>query len=191
MRTVPGQGGWFELVVGPMMSGKSEELMRRLRRCEISGQRVLVVKPALDDRYELAAVVSHTGARMDAKVVSCSVEIQPLAASYDVIGIDEVQFFDPEIAEVIEQLVVSGLRVIASGLDLDYRGEPFGPIPRLLAQAEFVDKLQAVCVACGGPATRSQRLVAGRPASAQGPTIMVGAAESYEARCRACFEPPA
>ena len=172
-----------------MFSGKSEELIRRLRRAEIAGQRVLIVKPRLDDRYDIAHVVSHAGARMRAVAVDSPADIPGLVKGYDVVGVDEVQFFPPEIVLVLDGLVEGGLRIVACGLDQDFRGFPFGAMPELLCRAELVDKLQAVCHRCGGPATMTQRLVDGRPAPFHGETIQVGALDSYEARCRACFEP--
>jgi thymidine kinase len=174
-----------------MFSGKSEELIRRLRRAEIAGQRALVVKPRIDDRYDVAHVVSHAGARMRAVAVERSADVLRLADGYDAIGIDEVQFFDQGIVEVAETLRSRGVRVVVAGLDTDFRGRPFAAMPVLLALAELVDKLQAVCHACGGAATRTQRLVGGRPAPFSGETVQVGALDSYEARCVACYEPGA
>ena len=191
IRTQPHRGGWLEVVCGPMFSGKSEELIRRLRRAEIAGRRALVVKPALDDRYEVGHVVSHAGAKMRAVAAESSADVPRLAAGYDAVGIDEVQFFDAAIVEAIETLVERGTRVVAAGLAQDFRGLPFGAMPTLLCVAEFVDKLEAVCHRCGGPATMTQRLVDGTPAPFGGATIQVGALDSYEARCRACFEPGA
>jgi len=189
IRNVPERGGWLEVVCGPMFSGKSEELIRRLRRAEIAGQRVLIVKPRIDDRYDVSHVVSHAGARMRAVAAASPPEVLRLAGGYDVVGIDEVQFFDGRIVDVVRTLVTRGVRVVAAGLDTDFRHEPFGAMPTLLAQAELVDKLQAVCHRCGGTATRTQRLVDGRPAPFSGETIVVGALDSYEARCAACYEP--
>jgi thymidine kinase len=171
-----------------MFSGKSEELIRRLRRAEIAGQRVLIVKPRIDDRYDIGHVVSHAGAKMRAVAVSKPEDIPGLADGYDVIGIDEVQFFAAEIVLAIDALVERGKRIVVSGLDQDFRGLPFGAMPELLCRAELVDKLQAVCHRCGGPATMTQRLVDGYPAPADGATIVVGALDSYEARCRGCHE---
>ena len=188
IRLHPERGGWLEVVCGPMFSGKSEELIRRLRRAEIAGQRALIVKPRIDDRYDIGHVVSHAGAKMRAVAVARPEEIPGLTDGYDVIGIDEVQFFPPEIVLTIDVLVERGSRVVASGLDQDFRGLPFGSMPELLCRAELVDKLQAVCHRCGGPATMTQRLVNGYPASADGATIVVGALDSYEARCRSCHE---
>jgi thymidine kinase len=186
IRLLPERGGWLEVVCGPMFSGKSEELIRRLRRAEIAGQRALIVKPRIDDRYDIGHVVSHAGAKMRAVAVSKPEDIPGLADGYDVIGIDEVQFFTSQI--VINVLVARGTRVVAAGLDQDFRGRPFGSLPELLCRAELVDKLQAVCHRCGGPATMTQRLVDGYPAPADGATIVVGALDSYEARCRTCHE---
>ncbi len=169
-----------------MFSGKSEELIRRLRRAEIAGQRALIVKPLVDDRYDVGHVVSHAGAKMRAVTVATSVDVLRLAASYDAIGIDEVQFFDDGIVETIDALVRRGARVVAAGLAQDFRTEPFGAMPTLLCVAEFVDKLEAVCHRCGGPATLTQRLLDGQPAPLDGATVQIGALDSYEARCRAC-----
>ena len=186
IRLFPERGGWLEVVCGPMFSGKSEELIRRLRRAEIAGQRALIAKPRIDDRYDIGHVVSHAGAKMRAVAVARPEEIPGLGEGYDVIGIDEVQFFAPEIVLVIDALVERGKRVVVSGLDQDFRGLAFGPMPELLCRAELVDKLQAVCHRCGGPATMTQRLVDGRPAPADGATIVVGVLEQYEVRCRVC-----
>lgn len=171
-----------------MFSGKSEELIRRLRRAEIAGLSVLIVKPQIDDRYDISHVVSHSGARMRAVGVDSAPAILRYAEGCDVVGIDEVQFFDDAIVGVCVELAERGVRVIAAGLDTDFRAEPFGPMPELLARAEFVDKLQAVCHRCGGPATRTQRLVDGAPAPFSGDTIQVGELDAYEARCRGCYE---
>ncbi len=189
IRSTPERGGWLEVVCGPMFSGKSEELIRRLRRAEIAGQRVLIVKPRIDDRYDVAHVVSHAGARMRAAAAASPQDVLRLAGGYDVVGVDEVQFFGDEIVDVVKELVRRGARVVVAGLDTDFRSEPFGSMPTLLSVAELVDKLQAVCHRCGGTATRTQRLVDGRPAPFSGETIQVGALDSYEARCTACYEP--
>jgi thymidine kinase len=189
IRNVPERGGWLEVVCGPMFSGKSEELIRRLRRAEIAGQRAIVIKPLIDDRYDVTHVVSHSGAKLRAVTAAGSAEVLRLAEGYQVVGIDEVQFFDEGIVDVVETLVSRDLRVVAAGLAQDFRGLPFGSMPVLLCVAEFVDKLQAVCHGCGGPATLTQRLVDGAPAPFDGATIQVGALDSYEARCRACYEP--
>ncbi len=179
-------GGWLEVICGPMFSGKSEEMIRRLRRAEIAGQRVVLFKPNLDDRYDAVDIVSHAGARMRGVPVSSSRELLARAHEAEVVGIVEVQFFDDEIVAGAVALAEKGVRVVAAGLDQDFRRLPFGPMPALLAHAEFVDKLQAVCHRCGGPATTTQRLVDGEPAPYSGETIVVGANEQYEARCRGC-----
>jgi len=189
IRIPPQRGGWLEVICGPMFSGKSEEMIRRLRRAEIAGQRVVIFKPLIDDRYDAADVVSHAGARMRAAPVSSVAEAVEHADGFDVVGIDEVQFFDSSIVQRALDLADRGVRVVVAGLDQDFRRLPFGPMPDLLSHAEFVDKLQAVCHRCGGPATTTQRLVDGRPAPYSGETVLVGAAEQYEARCRGCHEP--
>ena len=187
IRIPPKSGGWLEVVCGPMFSGKSEEMIRRLRRAEIAGQRCVIFKPRIDDRYDAADVVSHAGIRMRAVPVASSSELAERARGFEVVGIDEAQFFDEEIVGVALELADDGARVIAAGLDQDFRRLPFGPMPELLAHAEFVDKLQAVCHQCGGAATRTQRLVDGEPAPFDGATIQIGALDSYEARCSACY----
>jgi thymidine kinase len=186
IRVQPERGGWLEVVCGPMFSGKSEELIRRLRRAEIAGQRALIVKPAIDDRYDVGHVVSHAGAKMRAVTATAGSDVLRLARGYDAVGIDEVQFFDGGIVRAIDALVAGGARVVAAGLAQDFRGEPFGAMPTLLCVAEFVDKLEAVCQRCGGPATLTQRLLDGEPAPFDGETVQIGALDSYEARCRAC-----
>jgi thymidine kinase len=184
--------GWIEVITGVMFSGKSEELIRRVRRALIARKRVQVFKSALDDRYAgLRRISSHDGSGVDAIPIRSSRELAAeIHPSTQVFAIDEVQFLDDGIVEVVTTLADRGARVILAGTDMDFRGEPFGPIPRLLAVAETVDKLHAICVACGSPATRNQRLVDGRPAPYEAPTIQVGGAESYEARCRSCHEVP-
>jgi thymidine kinase len=191
IRMQPRRGGWLEVVCGPMFSGKSEELIRRLRRAEIAGQRALIVKPLIDDRFDVGHVVSHAGARMRAVTAATSAELLRLGHGYDAVGIDEVQFFDLGIVGSVNALVARGIRVVAAGLAQDFRGEPFGAMPTLLCLAEYVDKLEAVCHRCGGPATLTQRLLDGRPAPFAGETVQIGALDSYEARCRACYEPGA
>ena len=191
IRIPPQRGGWLEVICGPMFSGKSEEMIRRLRRAEIAGQRVVIFKPKIDNRFDAADVVSHAGARMRGVPVSSVAELAARAQGFEVVGIDEVQFFEHSVISVSLELAENGARVVAAGLDQDYRRLPFGPIPELLSHAEFVDKLQAVCHRCGGPATTTQRLVDGKPAPYSGETVVVGAAEQYEARCRDCHEPGA
>ncbi len=178
--------GRIEVIAGCMFSGKSEELIRRLKRAQIAKQKVIGLKSSLDNRYGIEAITSHSGVRLDSAVVSCPADVLGIVEErqVEVVGIDEVQFFDPGIIEVAEYLAGKGVRVILAGLDQDFRGEPFGPMPELLALAEDVTKLTAVCMVCGRPATRTQRIVNGRPARYDDPVVMVGAAESYEARCR-------
>ncbi len=174
-----------------MFSGKSEELIRRVKRAVIARRSVQVFKPLIDDRYGVEVVRSHDGDSFVARPVRTSAEIPPLLApETSVVGIDEVQFFDAGIVDVVRELIAGGRRVICAGLDLDFRGEPFGPVPVLLALAERVDKLEAICVVCGEPATRTQRIVNGVPAYWDDPIIVIGANEAYEARCRACHEVP-
>src|SRR2546423_14327242 len=169
-----------------MFSGKSEELIRRLRRAEIAGQRALIVKPRIDNRYDIAHVVSHGGARMRAIAVDDPADIPRLVDGYDVVGVDEVQFFPPQITLLLDGLVEFGMRIIACGLDQDFRGLPFGPMPELLCRAELVDKLQAVCHRCSGPATMTQRLPHGAPAAPGGGTAGGGARAPDDARGRDC-----
>jgi thymidine kinase len=185
--------GWVEVVSGVMFSGKSEELLRRVRRALIARKRVQVFKSHLDDRYSgVYSVSSHDGARLEAEPVHASVQIaERVRPDTEVVAIDEAQFLDAGVVVVVNALADRGVRVIVAGTDMDFRGEPFGPIPALLAIAEQVDKLHAICVVCGDLATRNQRLIDGRPAPAEGPTIQVGGSESYEARCRRCHEVPA
>ena len=184
--------GWIEVITGVMFSGKSEELMRRVRRALLAKRRVQVFKSALDDRYTgVGRIASHDGSSVRAVPVRSSIELAQRAhRDTQVFAIDEVQFLDNGIVDVVSMLADRGARVIAAGTDMDFRGEPFGPIPQLLAIAESVDKFHAICVMCGSPATRNQRLVDGEPAPAEGPTIQVGGLERYEARCRHCHEVP-
>ena len=185
------QSGWPELICGSMFSGKSEELIRRVKRATYAKQEVKVFKPAIDNRYSEEAVVSHNGTSMTSHVISSSAEIwDHISESTDVIAVDEVQFFGESIIGDLSLLADKGYRVIAAGLDMDFRGEPFGVVPNLMAVAESVTKLQAVCSVCGSPASRTQRLIDGKPASYDDPVILVGASESYEARCRHHHEVP-
>lgn len=187
----PHSGGWIEVVCGSMFSGKTEELIRRVKRATIARQKVQVFKPIIDTRYNVEKVSSHNGMQFDAQPVPRAADILALVAEdTEVVAVDEVQFFDWEISDVCAELARRGKRVIAAGLDTDFRGEPFGPMPLLMAEAELVEKLQAICVQCGATASRTQRLINGRPAKYDDPVIMVGAAEVYEARCRACHEVP-
>ena len=184
--------GWIEVITGVMFSGKSEELIRRVRRSLIARRRVQVFKSALDDRYHgIFHVSSHDGTGVDAVAVRSSVEVaEQVHPQTQVIAIDEIQFLDDGIVDVISALADRGARVIVAGIDMDFRGEPFGPMPRILAVAEAVDKLHAICITCGASATRNQRLVNGEPAPYESPVVQVGGHESYEARCRRCHEVP-
>jgi len=187
----PNHHGWVEVVVGPMYSGKSEELIRRIKRTRIAGQNIVVFKPSIDNRYSATNVVSHDGYKAEAINISNSEDIlKYIDDTIQVVAIDEVQFFDENIVKICTDLADKGLRVIAAGLDMDFRGLPFGPTPKLMAVAEFVDKLTAVCMVCSNPANRTQRLIDGLPASFEDETILVGAKESYQARCRKCHEVP-
>ncbi|HYW52052.1 MAG TPA: thymidine kinase, partial [Gemmatimonadaceae bacterium] len=185
---VTSSGGWIEVIAGVMFSGKSEELMRRVRRATIARKRVQVFKSHLDDRYAgLYNVSSHDGRDLEANPVDSASQIaQKLDPMAQVVAVDEVQFLDAGIISLATALAERGRRVILAGIDTDFRGEPFGAMPQLMAVAEQVTKLHAICVLCGNPASRNQRLIDGRPARWDSPTIMVGAAQSYEARCRAC-----
>lgn len=178
--------GWVEVIAGPMFSGKSEELIRRVTRALIAKQAVQVFKPVIDDRYEALAVASHMGRTLSARPVAGVAELEAaLFEETQVVAVDEAQFFELGIVDLVGRLADTGKRVILAGLDTDFRGEPFGPMAELLARAEVVEKLTAIC-RCGQAATRTQRLIAGRPASADDPVVLVGAAESYEPRCRSC-----
>jgi thymidine kinase len=184
--------GWIEVITGVMFSGKSEEMIRRVRRSLIARRRVQVFKSALDDRYHgIGHVSSHDGSGVDAVPVRSALEIaERVHPASQVIAIDEAQFLDDGIVEVISALADRGARVIVAGIDMDFRGEPFGPMPRILAMAESVDKLHAICMVCGASATRNQRLVNGEPAPYESPVVQVGGHESYEARCRRCHQVP-
>ncbi len=182
-------GGWIEVICGSMFSGKTEELIRRVRRAQIARQRVQVFKHSLDARYAEREVASHNGLQLEAIPVENSDRLRALIApETTVVAIDEGQFFDEGLVSLCEELADRGLRVIVAGLDMDFRGEPFGPMPQLMARAERVDKLQAICVVCGGPASRTQRLINGQPAAYDDPVILVGAEEVYQARCRGCHQ---
>ena len=184
MDIVKGNMGWIEVVVGPMFSGKSEELIRRLRRAEIARQRVQIFKPAIDSRYAANEITSHSGLGIPSdNVTKASEVLEKLAPRTEVVGIDEAQFLGEEIVEVCTKLANLGKRVIVAGLDQDYLGRPFEPMPQLLAIAEYITKTLAICVVCGDPANHTQRLVASSD------RVLVGATGLYEARCRHCFDP--
>lgn len=183
--------GRIEVICGSMFCGKTEELIRRARRAVIAKQTVQVFKPIIDDRYSIERVTSHDGQNIEAQPIANPGEIPALLSSKTtVVAIDEAQFFDVSIVPIVNDLAARGLRVICAGLDLDFRGEPFGPMPQLLARAEDVTKLHAICVVCGDEASRTQRIVNGRPARYDDPVIMIGAKEAYEARCREHHQVP-
>ena len=183
--------GWLEVISGCMFAGKTEELIRRIKVLEYAKKKIAVFKPKIDNRYSEDSVVSHAGSSVKSFNIKNAREIfDYIDDSYDVIAIDEVQFFDEEIVEICDHLSDQGKRVMVAGLDMDFRGEPFSVMPQLFTHAEFVTKLTAVCMKCGAPATRSQRLIDGHPARYDDPVIQVGASEQYEARCRHCHEVP-
>jgi len=178
--------GWIEVICGSMFSGKSEELIRRLRRAQIAKQRVQIFKPKLDNRFSDDHIVSHSDMKLKSQLVnSASAILEALDSRAQVVGIDEAQFFDMELVAVCNKLADMGKRVIVAGLDQDYRGRPFDPMPQLLSIAEYITKTLAICMRCGAPANRTQRTVENAD------RVLVGATESYEARCRLCYEPPA
>ena len=178
--------GWVHIICGCMFCGKTDEMLRLLRRFSIAGRSVVLVKPRLDTRTEEGTVVSRSGAQHHAFSVDHSRQIEPLVGDADIVAIEEGQFFDEGLPEVVGRLADAGKQVLVTGLDQDFRGIPFGPMPRLMALADQVTKLTAICVVCGEPATRTQRLIGGRPASADSPLIVIGGLgdEKYEARCR-------
>lgn len=181
--------GWLEVICGCMFAGKTEELIRRINVLSYARKNILVFKPKIDDRYSTTEIASHAGSKVPCIVISEAKEIlNHVNYDTDVVAIDEVQFFDEDVVDICEYLADSGLRVMVAGLDKDFRGEPFGVLPDLLTRAEFVTKLTAVCAKCGAPATRTQRIINGKPASFNDPIVLVGAKEAYEPRCRHCHE---
>lgn len=181
--------GWIEVISGPMFAGKTEELLRRVKRLEYAKKNIVVFKPLIDDRYAQDEVVSHNKNRTKSVNISQASEIfKHIDKQTEVVAIDEVQFLDEEAVKICEFLASKGIRVIVSGLDREFRGEPFSFMPKLLAIAEYVTKLTAICVKCGAPATRTQRIVNGKPARYIDPIVLIGAEESYEARCRSCHK---
>ncbi len=183
--------GSIEVITGSMFCGKSEELIRRLRRATIAKQKVQVFKPEIDKRYDVVKVVSHSGSAYDAIPISTVSEVkEKLEPDTTVVAIDEAQFLSEEIVPLVQDLASTGIRVIVGGLDTDFRGEPFGPMPILITIAEKVDKYQAICMVCGAPASKTQRLVNGKPAHYDDPVVIVGAEEMYEARCREHHDVP-
>ena len=185
--------GWVHVICGCMFCGKTDEMLRLLRRFSIAGRRVLLVKPSLDTRTDQVTVVSRSGAQHHAVAVESSADIVALVGDADIVAVEEGQFFDERLPQVVEQLADAGKQVLVTGLDRDFRGIPFGPMPRLMALADQVTKLTAICMVCGEPATRTQRLIDGRPATADSPLIVIGGLgdETYEARCRQHHEVPA
>lgn len=181
--------GWIEVICGPMFAGKTEELLRRVKRLEYARKNIVVFKPIIDNRYSENEVVSHNNNRTKSVNISHARQIfTHIDANTDVVAIDEIQFLDEEAVPICEHLAEQGIRVIVSGLDRDFRGEPFSFMPKLLAISEYVTKLTAICVKCGIPATRTQRIVNGKPARYDDPIVLIGAEESYEARCRSCHK---
>lgn len=181
--------GWIEVICGCMFAGKTEELIRRINVLSYARKNILAFKPKIDDRYSTTEIASHAGSKVPCIVISEAKEIlNHVNYDTDVVAIDEVQFFDEDVVDICEYLADSGLRVMVAGLDKDFRGEPFGVLPDLLTRAEFVTKLTAVCAKCGAPATRTQRIINGKPASFNDPIVLVGAKEAYEPRCRHCHE---
>ena len=181
--------GWLEVICGCMFAGKTEELIRRINVLSYARKNILVFKPKIDNRYSTTEIASHAGSKVPCIVISEAKEIlNHVNYDTDVVAIDEVQFFDEDVVDICEYLADSGLRVMVAGLDKDFRGEPFGVLPDLLTRAEFVTKLTAVCAKCGAPATRTQRIINGKPASFNDPIVLVGAKEAYEPRCRHCHE---
>ena len=176
--------GWVEIITGSMFSGKTEELIRRLKRAQIAKQKVTIFKPKLDNRYDETKIVSHSQSEIQSIVIEHPKEILEHAIFAQVIGIDEAQFFSDDIIEIVDKLANSGKRVVIAGLDKDFRCIPFGPMPALLAKAEYVSKMLAICVRCGAPANYTQRMIANKD------QVVIGALESYEARCRHCYEAP-
>ncbi len=183
--------GSIEVITGSMFSGKTDELIRRLRRARIAKQQVQVFKPVIDNRYAVEKVTSHAGSEFAATPIQQAADLLPLVEpDTTVVALDEAQFFGPDVCEVCRTLAARGVRIVVAGLDQDFRGEPFGPMPELLAIAEHVDKLHAICAVCGGEASRTQRLINGRPALYDDPIVVVGASEMYEARCREHHQVP-
>ena len=181
--------GWIEVICGCMFAGKTEELIRRINVLSYARKNILVFKPKIDDRYSTTEIASHAGSKVPCIVISEAKEIlDHVNYDTDVVAIDEVQFFDEDVVDICEYLADSGLRVMVAGLDKDFRGEPFGVLPDLLTRAEFATELTAVCAKCGAPATRTQRIINGKPASFNDPIVLVGAKEAYEPRCRHCHE---
>ncbi len=184
MTWTPKDAGWIEVICGSMFSGKTEELIRRLRRAQIAKMPTIIFKPRIDSRYSENHIVSHNQLKMESFVVESSDQILKLAENASVVAIDEAQFFDDSILDVCKTLASNGKRVVVAGLDTDYRGVPFGPMPQLMCEADYLDKLRAICVQCGNPATYTQRT------SSDTGQVVIGELDKYEARCRNCYEAP-
>lgn len=181
--------GWLEVICGCMFAGKTEELIRRINRIKYAKKSIIVFKPIIDDRYDRTQVVSHSNQRVDSIPIKDSSEVLKYIDKLPYsVAFDEVQFFDEGLIEVIDRLANSGVRVIVAGLDQDFRGEPFGIMPALMAKSEYITKLQGICMVCGAPATRTQRIIDGHPADYDDQTILVSASEKYESRCRHCHQ---
>lgn len=185
MQIVPNNSGWIEVICGSMFSGKTEELIRRLRRAQIAKLKTAIFKPGIDTRYSAQHIVSHNQAKLDSYTVEKAGDITALARDASVVGIDEAQFFDDGLLDVCKELAHQGKRVVVAGLDTDYRGLPFGPMPGLMCEADFLEKLRAICVICGNPASYTQRTIK------DDHQVLLGETDVYEARCRNCYEPPA
>tara|TARA_B100001250_G_scaffold175263_1_gene150721 strand:- start:11 stop:574 length:564 start_codon:yes stop_codon:yes gene_type:complete len=184
MTLSPINSGWLEVICGCMFSGKTEELIRRLRRAQIAKMSTIIFKPKVDSRYSKNEIVSHNKNRMNSKIINTTKEIISKSKNIDVIGIDEAQFFDESLLKACTSLANNGKRVIVAGLDKDYRGLPFGPMPSIMCEADYLDKLRAICIECGNPASYSQRM------SEEKNQIVIGELDKYEAKCRNCFQPP-
>jgi thymidine kinase len=184
MTWTPRDAGWIEVICGSMFSGKTEELIRRVRRAQIAKMDTIIFKPKVDDRYSPEHIVSHNQMKLNSQIVETSDEILTKSQKAEVVAIDEAQFFDDDIVEICKILAKQKKRIIVAGLDTDYRGKPFGPMPHLMCEADYVDKLRAICVKCGNPATYTQRT------SKDSKRVVIGETDIYEARCRNCYEPP-
>jgi len=184
MTWTPRDAGWIEVICGSMFSGKTEELIRRVRRAQIAKMNTIIFKPRVDDRYSPEHIVSHNQMKLNSQIVETADEILTKSQKAEVVAIDEAQFFDDDIVEICKILAKQKKRVIVAGLDTDYKGEPFGPMPHLMCEADYVDKLRAICVVCGNPATYTQRT------SKDSQRVVIGETDIYEARCRNCYEPP-
>ena len=184
MTLTPRDSGWIEVICGSMFSGKTEELIRRLRRAQIAQMEIAIFKPKIDSRYSEGHIVSHNHIKMESYIVDDPNDILDIAKEHEVIGIDEAQFFDNSLINTCKELASSGKRVVVAGLDTDYRGIPFGPMPEIMCEADYLDKLRAICVKCGNPASYTQRT------SSDSGQVVIGELDKYEARCRNCFQAP-